>query len=164
MSPNRKLAPDGPLSVVRSPNRVDQDNVSQSTCLLNRVARDPVWDTVLSGEARYMHEGELEPRTYQAHDRIFVDRWQAAMIDFPDHCWMLEYARGALPALLPFGMANTLFNSLDYVSAAHVLKIYATLAARYYRQRPDEMRKLAIGATAITVGLTWLRSRGSSRT
>ena len=41
MSPNSKLAPDGPLSVVRSPNSVEQDNVSQSTCLLNHVARDP---------------------------------------------------------------------------------------------------------------------------
>ena len=126
--------------------------------------RHPVafWDTVLSGEARYMHEADPEPHTYQAGDRIFVDRWQAATIDFPDHCWMLEYARGSLPALLPFGMVNTLFNSLDVKSARHLLTIYTTLALRYYRLRPREARPLAIGAMVTAGGLWWLRSRRSA--
>jgi C-8 sterol isomerase len=127
--------------------------------------RHPVafWDTVLSGEARYMHEGELEAHSYRAGDRIFVDRWQVATIDFPDHCWMLEYARGTLPALLPFGMANTFFNALDFTSARRLLTIYATLALRYYRRRPAAVRLITISTTAAArSGLWWLRSRGRS--
>jgi C-8 sterol isomerase len=99
--------------------------------------RHPVafWDTILSGGARYMHEGELEARDYPTGARIFVDRWQSAAIDFPDHCWMLEYARGALFALLPFGMANTLFNTLDGKSALRTLRVYATLTRRNFARR-----------------------------
>jgi C-8 sterol isomerase len=99
--------------------------------------RHPVafWDTILSGEARYMHEGELERRSYAAGARVFVDRWQSATIDFPDHCWMLEYARGALAALLPFGLANTLFNTLDFASAWRTARVYATLTRRHLAAR-----------------------------
>jgi C-8 sterol isomerase len=124
--------------------------------------RHPVafWDTVLSGEARYMHQDELEPRVYGAGDRIFVDQWQAATIAFPDHCWMLEYARGTLPALLPFGMANTLFNTLDLASAARTLKVYTTLSLRYYSRRPDQLRGALLAATVATAGLWWARSVG----
>ena len=52
---------------------------------------------------------------------------------FPDHCWMLEYARGELFGLLPFGMANTFFNTLDFKSAFRTLKIYGTLTLRHLR-------------------------------
>ena len=62
--------------------------------------------------------------------RIFVDRWQAATIHFPDHCWMLEYARGSLFALLPFGLANTFFNTLDWKSALRTLRVYGSLTRR----------------------------------
>ena len=97
--------------------------------------RHPVafWDTILSGGARYMHEDVLARRTYPTGSRVFVDRWQAATIDFPDHCWMLEYARGELFALLPFGMANTFFNTLDFKSAFRTMRIYGTLTLRHLR-------------------------------
>ncbi len=99
--------------------------------------RHPVafWDTILSGEARYMHEGDPERRSHPTGSRIFVDRWQAATIDFPDHCWMLEYARGTLLGLLPFGLANTLFNTLDLKSALSTLRIHVTLTARHLSRR-----------------------------
>lgn len=31
----------------------------------------------------------------------------------PDHCWMLEYARGPILTMFPFGLADTLFSTLD---------------------------------------------------
>ena len=94
--------------------------------------RHPVafWDTILSGGARYMHQDELASHEYPTGSRVFVDRWQAATIHFPDHCWMLEYARGSLFALLPFGLANTLFNTLDWKSALRTLRVYGTLTRR----------------------------------
>jgi hypothetical protein len=91
------------------------------------------WDTILSGGAQYMHQDDLSRREYPTGSRVFVDRWQAATIHFPDHCWMLEYARGELFGLLPFGMANTFFNTLDFKSAFRTLKIYGTLTLRHLR-------------------------------
>lgn len=113
--------------------------------------RHPVafWDTVLSGEARYMHDGDPEPRTYATGDRIYVGRGEAAMIHFPDHCWMLEYARGVLPALLPFGMANTLSNTLDLRSAGQVLATYTRLALRHQGHQLQERRRRLEGRRGL---------------
>lgn len=88
------------------------------------------WDTVLSGQANYMHQDQWEARSYRTGDRIFVDRWQAATIDFPDHCWMLEYARGTLIWLLPFGMVNFFTNTLDFRSLLRLMRIYLSLTRR----------------------------------
>jgi hypothetical protein len=123
--------------------------------------RHPVafWDTVLSGETRYMHEGELDRRCYRTGDRIFVDKWQAATIDFPDHCWMLEYARGNLPFLLPFGMANTFSNTLDLVSAFRLFRIYAALSARHFRAHPEELTSYAVIGGMLLFTLPLLRRR-----
>jgi hypothetical protein len=117
-------------------------------------------DTVLSGEAHYMHEGELDRRCYGTGERIFVDKWQAATINFPDHCWMLEYARGTLPLLLPFGMANTLNNTLDFVSAFKLMRIYLTFSARYFQKHPEERRPyLAVGGVLLMALPILLRRR-----
>ncbi len=98
------------------------------------------WDTVLSGQANYMHQDEWEARSYTTGERIFVDRWQAATIDFPDHCWMLEYARGTLPALLPFGMVNIFTNTLDFGSLFQLVRIYSGFSRRYFRRHPEALR------------------------
>ncbi len=98
------------------------------------------WDTILSGQANYMHQDQWESTSYKTGDRVFVDRWQAATIDFPDHCWMLEYARGALVWLLPFGIVNVFSNTLDFGSLFHLVRIYTTLTIRYFRRRPEKTR------------------------
>ncbi len=96
------------------------------------------WDTVLSGHANYMHQDQLESASYGIGERIFVDRWQSAAIDFPDHCWMLEYARGTLIWLLPFGFVHVFTSTLDFRSLLRLLRIYTTLTRRYIRANPRE--------------------------
>jgi C-8 sterol isomerase len=94
--------------------------------------RHPVafYDTVLDGEAWYYHEGQFERDVYAAGDRIFVDRGQSAGMHIPDHVWMLEYARGALGLLLPFGLADSLFSTLDYRTVRQTIAIYTRLLVR----------------------------------
>lgn len=121
------------------------------------------WDTVLAGEATYMHQEQWEPAAYATGDRIFVDRWQAAAIDFPDHCWMLEYARGELVWLLPYGLINVFTTTLDFRSLAQLLRIYATLSMRYFRWRPQELRRYLLGgglAGALVGALLFSALRG----
>ncbi len=63
---------------------------------------------------------------------------------------MLEYARGNLAMLLPFGLANTLSSTLDFVSAFKLFRIYLTLSARYFQKHPEELRPyLAVGGALL---------------
>lgn len=88
------------------------------------------YDTVLDGEAWYYHEGQFVRDVYKTGDRIFVGKGQSAGMHIPDHVWMIEYARGALPLLLPFGLADSLFSTLDFKTVARTLAIYISLSTR----------------------------------
>ena len=116
------------------------------------------WDTVLSGQATYMHQEKWEARSYKAGDRIFVDRWESATIDFPDHCWMLEYARGSLVWLLPFGIVNVFTNTLDFYSLLRLIRIYLSLTGKYFRKHPDVLMPYLIGSGAVLTALWWVFS------
>lgn len=118
------------------------------------------WDTVLSGEAHYMNEGWVERACYPVGDRIFADRWQAATIHFPDHCWVLEYAQGSLPFLLPCGFANTASNTLDWGSAYKLMRIYLTLSLRHYQSHSDELRPFIGIGSVLVAALLLSRRRG----
>jgi C-8 sterol isomerase len=45
----------------------------------------------------------------------------------PDRCWALEYARGWIPLMLPFGVADTFSSTLDFVSLSNTIFWYAKL-------------------------------------
>jgi C-8 sterol isomerase len=94
--------------------------------------RHPVtyYDTILSGGSRLTAAGELEPRTVSAGDFLVTRPWEAFAVNVPDHIFFLEYCRGPLPILMPFGLANTLFGTLDFKSAFQIVKSHATLAWR----------------------------------
>jgi C-8 sterol isomerase len=34
----------------------------------------------------------------------------------PEECWALEYARGNIPSMMPFGLFDTFFSTLDVVT------------------------------------------------
>jgi C-8 sterol isomerase len=87
-------------------------------------------DTVLDGEAWYYREGQFERDVYRSGDAIYLGRGQSAGIHIPDHVWMLEYARGALPLLLPFGLADAFFSTLDLKTVLRTLAVYVSLNIR----------------------------------
>jgi len=91
-------------------------------------------DTILDGETWYFSAGELERTVYKAGDRIFMGKGESIGFNVPDHAWGLEYARGAMPLLLPFGMADSLFSTLDFKTVARTLLSYSELTLKSLRR------------------------------
>lgn len=114
------------------------------------------YDTVIDGEAWYYQEGQFERSVYKPGDTIFLGKGQSAGMHYPDHVWMVEYARGVLPSLLPFGLADGLVSTLDFKTVFQTIAIYFSLLTREL----SAGKKLAIGATAgATLMLLAARSR-----
>ena len=85
------------------------------------------WDTVIDGEMHYYAEGEFEQRVYRPGDRVYVGPGQARAMNFTDGVWAVEYARGFIPASVPFGVAEEIFVCWDFLTAAQTLTMYTDL-------------------------------------
>lgn len=94
--------------------------------------RNPVeyYDTVLHGEAWYGREGRFEREVYRPGDHIVVRKRESSGIRVDDSVWMVEYARGAVWRLLPFGLADSIFSTLDFATVARTIRIYIALSRR----------------------------------
>jgi len=94
--------------------------------------RHPVtyYDTILSGSARMVSAGEFEPHVSKAGDFLVTRPGVALAFDVPDHIFFLEYCRGPIAVLMPFGLANLVLGTLDFKSAYQLVKSHWTLAIR----------------------------------
>ena len=109
------------------------------------------YDTVLDGEAWYYQEGQFTRDVYMPGDHVFLGKGQSAGMHYPDHVWMVEYARGVLPSLLPFGLADALLSTLDFKTALQTVVIYFSLLTRQYSRD----QKVVFGALAGVALVLW---------
>lgn len=78
---------------------------------------------------------------------------------YPDHVWMVEYARGILPSLLPFGLADALLSTLDYKTALQTVQIYFSLPGQSLSKSQRVMLGVTGAATLLLLALTGRRGR-----
>ncbi len=71
---------------------------------------------------------------------------------YPDHVWMIEYARGSMLALFPFGLADGLFSTLDYKTLWQTVTIYFSLLMKSLSRG----QKLVMGTLVGLSLATWL--------
>jgi C-8 sterol isomerase len=79
----------------------------------------------LEGEHWLFIEGETERRVIRPGQVNHLPRGEAHVYRMPDRCYALEYARGFIPAMLPFGFSDALFSLLDARTIARTTRIYA---------------------------------------
>jgi len=53
-----------------------------------------------------------------------LQRGHSQAYRMPEKCWALEYARGWIPLMLPFGIADTIFSTLDFYTLGRTFYIY----------------------------------------
>ncbi len=85
---------------------------------------------ILEGEQWAFQQGAFEREVYRPGDMHVLPRGEAKAYRIPESGWALEYARGFIPGMLPFGLADTLFSTLDLPTLGRTLDIYARAVTR----------------------------------
>lgn len=87
-----------------------------------------IYDFVIDGELWYFCEDRpFERVVRKAGDRYYLGKFQSEGLCIKEKAWVLEYARGPIPLMLPFGFADSLFSTLDLKSVFRTLWIYGRL-------------------------------------
>lgn len=71
---------------------------------------------ILQGEQWVFEPGQLTKTVYGPGSVNLMKRGVARQYKMHEGCWALEYARGWIPLMLPFGYADALSSTLDYVT------------------------------------------------
>jgi C-8 sterol isomerase len=85
---------------------------------------------ILEGEQWAFRHGSFEREVYRPGEMHHLPRGEAKAYRIPESGWALEYARGFIPGMLPFGLADTLFSTLDVPTLGKTLGIYAQAVTR----------------------------------
>ena len=92
--------------------------------------RVDVWDFVLAGEMWTVTEDAVAERVVTGPGEVArLDRAQAKGYRLPGACWMLEYGRGPIVTMVPFGLVDSLV-SMDVTTIGRSLAAYVPLAVR----------------------------------
>lgn len=70
--------------------------------------------TILHGEQWAALPGQLERSVYKPGDQNVMLAGVTKQYRCPQECWALEYARGNIASMLPFGVADSLFSTMDF--------------------------------------------------
>ncbi len=79
---------------------------------------------ILEGEQWAYGEGELDKKVYRPGDLHVLPPGKAEGYRMPDRCYALEYARGIIPAMLPFGLADAMSSTLDVSAVGRTFAVY----------------------------------------
>lgn len=80
---------------------------------------------ILEGEQWAFGEGQEDRHVFRPGDLHHMPRGEARGYRMPDRCYALEYARGFIPSMLPFGLADSFTSTVDYMPVLKTMRIYA---------------------------------------
>jgi C-8 sterol isomerase len=85
---------------------------------------------ILDGEQWAFSAGSTEREVYKPGDLHVLKAGAAQAYRIPERGWALEYARGFIPAMMPFGLADVVSSTLDVPTFAKTLGIYTKAVVR----------------------------------
>jgi C-8 sterol isomerase len=90
-----------------------------------------VWDLMFDGEMWTYVPGQFDKDVYLAGDLAYLPRDGGKGVRYVDHAWMIDYGRGNVLSMFPFGViAPAMFYTLDWQSAWEQLVDFAKIAIR----------------------------------
>lgn len=82
--------------------------------------------TVLVGEQHSARPGDFAPSVYGPGQQQHLRRGQTHQYSMPGVCFGLELAQGWIPAMLPFGFADTFTSTLDWANLWKTVRLTGT--------------------------------------
>lgn len=124
-----------------------------------------VFDFVFKGEMHCEYEGRFALETHTPGTVAYLGPSVVKHYQIKQEAWMLEYARGTIPAMLPFGLSDSLVSTLDFRTVGRTLRNYGRLVVKELvtqRKDLDLAAAYGLGAAALAGGLCMARKRGTS--
>jgi hypothetical protein len=89
-------------------------------------------DFLIAGEGRWWKEGGLkvEVANPTSNSHVHTPYFQGGIVQLTAGTWMLEHCHGVIPALLPFGLGDAIFSSMDLVTIYRSLTAYGRLTIK----------------------------------
>jgi len=96
--------------------------------------RNPVdyHDFILKGHSVTVPTDGFETKDVNAGDCLYTAKWESFNTHIDKEIWFLEHCTGSLWAIMPFGLANHIFVTLDFLTLFRMIKCHAVLTWRYY--------------------------------
>lgn len=88
---------------------------------------------IIDGEFWYVVEGNPERKVYKAGDKHELPKGQVFHYKIPENGWILEYARGPIITMLPFGLIEIFTSTLDWKQGFQTMKLYTKLVLKYFK-------------------------------
>ena len=85
---------------------------------------------ILAGEQWTFSPGRLTREIYRPGNMHHLPKRQAKQYKIPEMCWALEYARGPITTMLPFGLVDTFTSTLDFRSLTETIWAFAKGVAK----------------------------------
>ena len=102
-----------------------------ATGFSGRYPKSDVWDIMVKGEMWACVPGQFEYSTYLLGQTAYLERGSGKIFRYGPNTWMIDYARGNILTMFPFGViAPALYNTLDFKSAIEQFTDYAGLVVK----------------------------------
>ncbi len=90
-----------------------------------------VWDCMVAGQMYTFDPGQFEKSVYNAGDTAYLPKGSRRVFRYVDSCWMIDYARGNIATMFPYGIINpAMYTTLDFKSAWEQISNYAELVLK----------------------------------
>ena len=90
-----------------------------------------LWDIVMQGELSTYQEYDLVKKDLVPGDISYLPKWTSNSSRMgPSGSFMLEYCRGPIPLMLPFGLLDSFTSTLDFKGIATTFKVYTRLSIK----------------------------------
>ncbi|MBN2078267.1 MAG: hypothetical protein JW838_04835 [Spirochaetes bacterium] len=122
-----------------------------------------VYDYVIKGKMICEYEGRFtrEVFTPDTPGPAYLGKKVIKHYRIPEEAWMIEYCRGNIPKMFPFGTIDSIFSTLDMRTVARLVAKYAVLTLKGLFTKGKDITaliKLLIYAGVIAAGI-WAIAR-----